>query len=208
MEVLRRDSGTPRSFRPVAPQSIYAVDSEQKRPLTALQAQRLWQSDPAQRSAWLERYRMALCERDAGLARADELTRSFCVMVRERTGDKLNDWLAAAQASDVAQLVGFAKGLERDYAAVKAGLTLEWSNGQTEAQVHRLKLLKRQMYGQAGFELLRKRVLHRDSPVPVRRHSAQDHAKAEHQTDTQKLLGEGYFVVDRSSERSNSRKVA
>ncbi len=61
----------------------------------------------------------------------------------------------------IAQLVNFAKGLRRDYAAVKAGLTLEWSNGQTEAQVHRLKLLKRAMYGQAGFALLRKRVLHR-----------------------------------------------
>lgn len=44
-------------------------------------------------------------------------------------------------------------------AAVEAGLTLEWSNGQTEGQVHRLKLLKRQMYGRAGFELLRRRVL-------------------------------------------------
>lgn len=59
----------------------------------------------------------------------------------------------------------FAKGLERDYAAVKAWLTLEWSNGQTEAQVHRLKLLKRAMYGQAGFVLLSKRVLHRPPPA-------------------------------------------
>jgi transposase len=95
-------------------------------------------------------------------------------MVRERTGDTLDNWLAETHASEVAQLVGFAKGLERDYAAVKAGLTLEWSNGQTEAQVHRLKLLKRQTYGQAGFELLRKRVLHRDPPIPVGRHSAQE----------------------------------
>ncbi|GAC1527806.1 MAG: hypothetical protein NVS2B16_35710 [Chloroflexota bacterium] len=53
LEVLRRDSGTPRSFRTVAPQAIYAIDTEQKRPLTALQAQRLWLSDPDQRSEWL-----------------------------------------------------------------------------------------------------------------------------------------------------------
>jgi len=44
---------------------------------------------------------------------------------------------------------------------VKAGLTLSWSNGQTEGQVHRLKLIKRQMYGRGHFTLLRKRVLHR-----------------------------------------------
>jgi transposase len=55
----------------------------------------------------------------------------------------------------------FAAGLKKDSDAVKAGLTLEWSNGQTEGQVHRLKLLKRQMYGRGSFKLLRKRVLHR-----------------------------------------------
>src|SRR5712692_10194419 len=51
--------------------------------------------------------------------------------------------------------------LKKDYEAVKAGLTLSWSNGQTEGQVHRLKLIKRQMYGRGSFTLLRKRVLHR-----------------------------------------------
>ena len=129
-------------------------------------------------------------------------------MVRERTGDTLDDWLAEVHASEVAQLVGFAKGLDRDYAAVKAGLTLEWSNGQTEAQVHRLKLLKRQMYGQAGFDLLRQRVLHRDQPVPVRHRTAHERARAGHQTDTRKRPGEVSFVVNRPSERSYSRKVA
>jgi transposase len=207
VEVLRRDSGTPRSFRAVASQSIYAVDAEQKRPLTALQAQQLWQSNPDQRSAWLERYRRALCKRHAGLAHAYTLTQRFCEMVRQREGDKLDDWLTEAHASGVAQLVGFAKGLERDYAAVKAGLTLEWSNGQTEAQVHRLKLLKRQTYGQAGFDLLRKRVLHRDPPVPVHRRNAQEHAKTGHDTATGRLLRAGSSGVNRPSERSYSRKA-
>jgi transposase len=50
----------------------------------------------------------------------------------------------------------------------RAGLMLPYNNGQTEAQIQRLKLLKRQMYGQAGFELLRKRVLHREPPRLVR----------------------------------------
>jgi transposase len=67
--------------------------------------------------------------------------------------------LERAVASDSAEVRGFAAGLRADLAAVRAGLTLAWSNGQTEGQVHRLKLLKRQMYGRAGFALLRTRVL-------------------------------------------------
>jgi transposase len=57
-------------------------------------------------------------------------------------------------------VVRFARGLQDDLIAIKAGLTLEWSNGATEGQIHRLKLLKRQGYGRAGFALLRRRVLH------------------------------------------------
>jgi transposase len=52
-------------------------------------------------------------------------------------------------------------GLRRDLSAVRAALTSEWSNGQTEGQVNRLKLIKRQMYGRAKLDLLRQRVLHR-----------------------------------------------
>jgi transposase len=49
--------------------------------------------------------------------------------------------------------------LKQDEAAVKAALSLDWSNGQTEGQINRLKTLKRQMYGRAGFDLLRRRCL-------------------------------------------------
>jgi transposase len=58
-------------------------------------------------------------------------------------------------------LRAFAQGLVKDYEAVKAGLTLPWSNGPTEGHIHKLKLLKRQMYGRASFLLLRQRVLYR-----------------------------------------------
>ena len=84
-------------------------------------------------------------------------------LVRTRDGANLDPWLA--RASTIVPLQTFARGLLKDYAAVKAGLTVEWSNGQTEAQIQRLKLLKRQMYGQASFLLLRKRVLYRN-PSP------------------------------------------
>ena len=57
-------------------------------------------------------------------------------------------------------MTGFASKLQRDLQAVSAALTLTWSQGQVEGQVHRLKLIKRQMYGRAGFDLLRLRVLH------------------------------------------------
>ena len=59
----------------------------------------------------------------------------------------------------IAELDRFARGLTDDRAAVEAGLSQEWSNGQTEGQVNKLKLLKRQMYGRANFDLLRRRVL-------------------------------------------------
>jgi len=65
-------------------------------------------------------------------------------------------------ASELADLQRFAAGLPLDKAAVRAGLTREWSNGQTEGQVNRLKTVKRQMYGRAGFDLLRRRALHEE----------------------------------------------
>ncbi len=55
----------------------------------------------------------------------------------------------------------FVSGLTRDRDAVEAALHLPWSNGPVEGQVHRLKLIKRQMYGRASFDLLRLRVLHK-----------------------------------------------
>ena len=82
-------------------------------------------------------------------------------MLRERQGERLDAWLEKVEEQGPPELKNFAQGLKRDYDAVKAGLTLEWSNGQTEGQVHRLKLLKRQMYGRGRFDLLRKRVLKR-----------------------------------------------
>jgi hypothetical protein len=71
----------------------------------------------------------------------------------------LKAWLADASKSGVAAVVTFAAGLQQDGAAVKAALTTPWSSGQTEGQVNKLKLLKRQTFGRAKFDLLRRRVL-------------------------------------------------
>jgi transposase len=77
----------------------------------------------------------------------------------------LHRWLQEAQESGIAELRSFAAGIYRDYDAVRAALTTEYSNGQTEGQVNRLKLIKRQGYGRAQFDLLRLRVLHRSGPT-------------------------------------------
>ncbi|MFI6369161.1 transposase [Nocardia sp. NPDC050630] len=63
------------------------------------------------------------------------------------------------KASGIKQLTSFADGLLKDYDAVRNGLTLEWSSGAVEGNVNRVKMLKRQMFGRANFDLLRRRVL-------------------------------------------------
>jgi transposase len=100
-----------------------------------------------------------LCTSEPPLATADELTREFAAMARARQGQRFEAWLARTSASGIAELRGFARGLADDRAAVEAGLSLEWSNGQTEGQINKLTFLKRQMYGRATFDFLRRRFL-------------------------------------------------
>jgi transposase len=101
------------------------------------------------------------CAASPDVATASGLAREFADMVRGRQRDRLDDWLQKTRASSIRELKYFANGLQRDYAAVAAGLSLKWSNGPTEGHINRLKLLKRQMYGRANFDLLRQRVVHR-----------------------------------------------
>ena len=81
-------------------------------------------------------------------------------MLHTRAGEKLDDWLEAVKASQIRELQSFVAGVERDKAAVAAGLTLPQNNGLVEGKVNKLKLIKRMGYGRAGFPLLRQRVLH------------------------------------------------
>ncbi|WP_436961266.1 transposase [Streptomyces sp. SudanB182_2057] len=92
----------------------------------------------------------------------DALTRhvrSFATMLTDRQGDRLLAWLDAVRQDDLPSLHTLAAGIDRDLDAVTAGLTLPWSSGAVEGHVNRIKMLKRQMFGRAGFQLLRKRVL-------------------------------------------------
>jgi transposase len=94
------------------------------------------------------------------LETAYQLVEAFLHMVRERTGEQLDAWLGAVQASHLEAFESFVTGVQQDKDAVLAGLTLTWSNGPVEGQVNRLKLIKRSMYGRAKFDLLKRRVLH------------------------------------------------
>jgi transposase len=85
---------------------------------------------------------------------------AFGDMLTGRHGDRLDAWIAAVQADDLPELHSYANGLTRDYDAVRNGLTLTHSSGAVEGQVNRIKMIKRQMFGRAKLDLLRKRVLH------------------------------------------------
>jgi transposase len=81
-------------------------------------------------------------------------------LLHHREGGKVDDWLASVEASQIRELQSFVAGVERDKAAVVAGLTLPQNNGLVEGKVNKLKLIKRMGYGRAAFPLLRQRVLH------------------------------------------------
>jgi transposase len=91
---------------------------------------------------------------------AYDLVQQFAQMLRTRTGEHLDAWLNKVESSKLSELQAFATGIEKDKDAVRAGLTWWINNGMVEGQVTKLKLIKRQGYGRAGFPLLRKRVLH------------------------------------------------
>jgi transposase len=101
----------------------------------------------------------AIRARSDELAAALDLADGFADLIRKRSSETLGAWLARGEASSDPDLRRFAEGIRRDEAAVHAGVTEPWSNGPVEGHVNRLKTIKRQMYGRAGFVLLRARVL-------------------------------------------------
>ena len=104
--------------------------------------------------------------RETAIAETYMLARGFLSMIRTKKDESFAEWLDACVSSQVKSFGRFAKHLLRDKEAVQAAITSPWSNGQVEGQIHRLKLIKRQMYGRASFELLKKRVLYRDKIAP------------------------------------------
>jgi transposase len=105
--------------------------------------------------ARLDAIRTAYPDLTAALDLADE----FTALIRKRSTGTLTEWLSRAEVSPCPEVRNFAEGIRRDESAVNAAVTTRWSNGPVEGHVNRLKTIKRQMYGRAGFALLKARVV-------------------------------------------------
>ena len=125
-------------------------------PPTPRKAARLLMSKPDQLSEEDRRFVTALLDLSPPVAQAVELARAFSIMIKEGLADQLDGWIRAAEGGG---FKGFAASLRHDRDAVHAALTMPWSTGPVEGQINRLKVIKRTMYGRAGFDLLRRRVL-------------------------------------------------
>ena len=148
-----------RKFKQVDPSEQTPVKEPPKRPPTASQVAHWMTFKEDQRLEWQQKYLSQLCEEDQEIREANELIQEFTTILRERKGECFDAWLEKVELQGISELCCFAQSLKKDYQAVKAGLTLAWSQGPVEGHVHRLKLLKRQAYGRASFQTLRKRVL-------------------------------------------------
>jgi transposase len=147
---LRRGMAAQTTGRPARPPASRAVAA-----LLLRRAENLTESERA--------FVTLLRETCPMIGRVYDLAQRFLSRVRQRQQELLSAWIEDAKTCGVSVVAGFAQGLVQDFAAVEAALSLCWSNGQTEGQVNRLKLVKRSMYGRAGFELLKVRVL----PLPA-----------------------------------------
>lgn len=162
--LVSRWAAEQRQFLPPKP----TQKQTRSRPRTARPKVKRWS---ASRTAWLlvkSEDALDLKERniverikatDESVARAYGLAHHFQAMVRQQRPEMLQTWLSDVAASKIAALVSFANGIRQDFEAVRNALTVPWSQGQTEGQVNRLKFIKRQMFGRANFDLLRRRVL-------------------------------------------------
>jgi len=100
-----------------------------------------------------------ITQMDGTLAQARELTHGFLNLIRHHSGEGLDAWLKDVRASTVREFLPFARSVERDKAAILAGLTLPYSTGPVEGHINRLKLIKRQAYGRAELSYLQHRFL-------------------------------------------------
>jgi transposase len=158
LQRLRSALGLPprqRQSGRLLPRSIEA----KKRPLTVRRVAGLVLRRLENRDEEDERFLSGLMARHPDLAQGISLARDFAEIVRNRKSEFLDPWLQTVLHTQVTPLVNFSLGLIEDYDAIKAGVSLEWSNGQVEGQINRLKMLKRQMYGRAGLALLSRRFL-------------------------------------------------
>jgi transposase len=137
-----------------------SLNPDRLRKFTASTAVWLFVRDPKSLDEVEQEDLAMFCQASPTLKRTYDLVQDFMQMVHKREGHRLDAWLEQVASSDLPELQTFVAGVQKDKAAVKAGLTGSINNAQVEGQVTKLKLIKRTMYGKAGFPLLRQRVLH------------------------------------------------
>ncbi len=137
-ELRRAEAAGKRGGNPTGRPPPGAVHPDTPTVPTARQAAALFLRRKEKLTAEQEAYLDRLVTLDETLAEACRLTQGFARMVRGLEGEKLDEWLEEAEASEGAVMRRFAKGLRKDLAAVRAGLTQSWSNGPVEGFVHKL----------------------------------------------------------------------
>ncbi|ENG1323067.1 ISL3 family transposase [Salmonella enterica subsp. enterica] len=108
---------------------------------------------------YASRFISLMCEKEPQLKIAQQLALEFYRILKTKNKPQLSNWFTRVSESGSPELQRVAAGMETDAAAICEAITSSWSNGVVEGHVNRLKMLKRQMYGRAGFELLRRRVM-------------------------------------------------
>ena len=134
-----------------------AADGRPWRPPSGRRVARVFTADAAGLCDADRAFAARLLEEAPALAAAVDAARRLALLLRKRSDEDLDGVLAATAATPLA---GFVRELRKDLAAVRAALALPWTTGPAEGHVNRIKLIKRTMYGRAGFDLLRARVLH------------------------------------------------
>ena len=157
--VLRRQQGLTRWSRR---RSTASEPATEPRPKPPSRRHLVWQvmKRPERLTEAEQQLVVQLRQVHSDLDQAVQLTQEFAHLVRKRQVAALEPWLWRVANSDLRALRSFAAGIQRDKAAVVASLRWEWSQGQVEGNVNRLKLVKRSMFGRAKFDLLRQRVLY------------------------------------------------
>jgi transposase len=118
-----------------------------------------WVRRPEKRTVEAQARLDKIREASPDLTTALDLADEFTALIREQSSGTLEEWLSRAEANPCPEVRHFGEGIRRDESAVNAAITLPWSNGPVEGHVNRLKTIKRQMYGRAGFALLKARVV-------------------------------------------------
>ncbi len=148
----KRRQGSPRKPRLAAQKGQRRLSSRSASFLMILPPEKLTSKD--------KQHLEHICQASSDLRAIYLLSQELVTLLKERQAEALDSWLTRAKACHVTELTSFVNGIRRDYAAVRAACSSQWSNGITEGHVNRLKFLKRQMFGRAHLDLLRVKVLH------------------------------------------------